>query len=83
MTVESDSVSKAVDKIAVPSVVWNDNSAFASAAFGLMVNISRIIFDDYDREQRKLCSKVDRKLRNTILKKKQDLGVKSENIEIK
>lgn len=80
---ESDSVSEAVDKIAVPPVVSKDNSVFASAAFGLMVNISRIIYDDYDREQRKLCSKVDRKLRNTILKKKQDLGVKSENIMIK
>ena len=78
MTVESDSVSEAVDKIAVPSVVWNDNSAFASAAFGLMVNISRIIYDDYDREQRKLQSKVDKKLRNSIDRKKQELGIKSE-----
>ena len=77
---ESDSVSEAVDKIAVPSVVWNDNSAFASAAFGLMVNISRIIYDDYDRQQRKLSSKVDKKLRKALEKKKQELGLKSEQI---
>ena len=79
---ESDSVSETVDKKAAPPVVSKDNSAFACAAFGLMVNISRIIYDDYDREQRKLCSKVDRKLRNTILRKKQDLGLKGENSEI-
>ena len=82
MTVESDSVIETVDKTAAPPFVSNDNSAFACAAFGLMVNISRIIYDDYDREQRKLCSKVDRKLRNTILRKKQDLGLKGENSEI-
>ena len=78
---ESDDI-EAVNKSIASLVVSNDNSVFASAAFGLMVNISRIIYDDYDREQRKLCSKVDRKLRNTILRKKQDLGLKGENSEI-
>ncbi|WP_303804669.1 MobP3 family relaxase [Ruminococcus flavefaciens] len=78
---ESDDI-EAVNKTDAPPFVSNDNSAFASAAFGLMVNISRIIYDDYDREQRKLSSKVDRKLRNTILRKKQDLGLKGENSEI-
>lgn len=78
---ESDDI-EAVNKSIASSVVSNDNSAFASAAFGVIVNISRIIYDDYDREQRKLSSKVDRKLRNTILRKKQDLGLKGENSEI-
>ncbi|WP_303824885.1 MobP3 family relaxase [Ruminococcus flavefaciens] len=78
MAVESDSVSENVDKTAAPPVVGNDNNAFASAVFGLMVNISRIIYDDYDREQRKLQSKVDKKLRNSIDRKKQELGIKSE-----
>ena len=48
IAVENDSISENVGKTAVPPVVGNDNSAFACAAFGLMVNISRIIYDDYD-----------------------------------
>lgn len=78
MSAESDSVSENVDQTAAPPVVGNDNSAFACAAFGLMVNISRIIYDDYDREQRKLRSKVDKKLRKAIDRKKQEMGIKSE-----
>ena len=78
MTAESDSVSETVGKTAAPPVASNDNSAFASTAFGLMVNISRIIYDDYDREQRKLSSKVDKKLRKAIDRKKQEMGIKSE-----
>lgn len=77
MTTESDNT-EAVTPTAVPPVASNDNSAFASAAFGLMVNISRIIYDDYDREQRKLRSKVDKKLRKAIDRKKQEMGIKSE-----
>ena len=75
---ESDSVSENVDQTAAPPFVSNDNSAFASAAFGLMVNISRIIHDDYEREQRKLSSKADKKLRKAIDRKKQEIGIKSE-----
>lgn len=67
-----------VDKISAAPAVSNDNSAFASTAFGLMVNISRIIYDDYYREQRKLRSKVDKKLRKAIDRKKQEMGIKSE-----
>ena len=78
IAVENDSISENVGKTAVPPVVGNDNSAFACAAFGLMVNISRIIYDDYDREQRKLRSKVDKKLRKAIDRKKQEMGIKSE-----
>jgi hypothetical protein len=75
---ESDIVSETVDKTAAPPVASNDNSAFACAAFGLVVNINRIIYDDYDREQRKLRSKVDKKLRKAIDRKKQEMGIKSE-----
>ncbi len=78
IAVENDSVSKNIDKTAAKLVVCNDNNAFACAAFGLMVNISRIIYDDYDREQRKLRSKVDKKLRKAIDRKKQEMGIKSE-----
>lgn len=78
ITAESDSVIETVDKKAAPPFVSNDNSAFACAAFGLMVNISRIIYDDYDREQRKLRSKVDKKLRNAIYRKKLEVGIKLE-----
>ena len=75
---ESDDI-EAVNKAIASSVVSNDNSAFASAAFGLMVNISRIIYDDYDREQRKLSSKADKKLRKAVERKMQETGIKSEH----
>ncbi len=78
IAVESDSVSETVGKTTAPPVASNDNSSFVCAAFGLMVNISRIIYDDYDREQRKLRSKVDKKLRKAIDRKKQEMGIKSE-----
>ncbi|WP_455530593.1 MobP3 family relaxase [Ruminococcus sp.] len=78
MTAESDSVSETVCKTAAPPVASNDNSAFVCAAFNLMVNICRIIYDDYDREQRKLRSKIDKKLRKAIDRKKQEMGIKSE-----
>ena len=74
---ESDN-SEVISKAAALPVASNDNSSFACAAFGLMVNISRIIYDDYDREQRKLRSKVDKKLRKAIDRKKQEMGIKSE-----
>ena len=78
MTTESDNVNEDVRQKAVPPVVRSDNSEFACAAFGLLVNICRIISDDYDRQQRKLSSKVDNKLRKAVEKKKQELGLKSD-----
>lgn len=50
---------------------------FASAAFGLLVSLSRLISDDYDRSQRKLSSHVDHKLRRAIDRKKLEMGIKS------
>jgi len=55
-----------------------DSEALANAAFGLLTSLSRVIADDYDREHRKLSSKVDKKLRRTLERKKQELGIKSE-----
>ena len=52
--------------------------SFASAALGLLVCLSRIISDDYDKSQRKLSSQVDHKLRRTIDRKKQEMGIKSD-----
>ena len=55
-----------------------NSDAFANAAFGLLASLSRVIADDYDKQQRKFGSKVDKKLRRTIDRKKQELGIKSE-----
>jgi len=79
ISTESDNT-EAVTPTAAPPVVSNDNSAFACAALGLIANISRIIYDDFDREQRKLSSKVDKKLRKAIDRKKQDMGIKSDKL---
>lgn len=54
-----------------------DSEALANAAFGLLAFLSRVIAEDYDREQRKLSSKVDKKLRRTIDRKKQEIGIMS------
>ena len=71
---------ESIETLTVPDEINETNdSPFASAAFGLLVNICRIISDDYNKQQRKISSKVDKKLRNTILKKKQDLGLKGYN----
>ena len=78
ITAESDNVNEDIRQKATPPVVRNDHSEFASAAFGLLVNICRIVSDDYDRQQRKLSSKVDKKLRNAIDRKKQEMGIKLE-----
>jgi len=56
----------------------SSTDAFASAAFGLLVCLSRLISDDYDKSQRKLSSQVDHKLRKAISRKKQEMGIKSD-----
>lgn len=62
----------------IEATAESDNTVFANAAVGLLVSLSRIISDDYDREHRKLKSQVDKKLRKTIGRKNQELGIKSE-----
>ncbi len=56
----------------------NNTDVFTGALFGLLVGLSRIITDDYDKENRRLKSHVDRKLRKAINNKKQELGIKSD-----
>ena len=60
----------------------NSDAVFANAAFGLLINLSRIISDDYDKEHRKLKSQIDSKLRRAINRKKQELGIKHEHGQI-
>lgn len=59
-------------------VTESNNDIFANAAFGLLVSLSRIISDDYDKQQRMLRFKIDRKLRKAIYIKKQEVGIKLE-----
>lgn len=56
-----------------------ENAAFASSIFGLFVNLSRMIEDDYNKNQKKLQSKIDSKLQRMIRKHKQELGIKEEH----
>ena len=55
----------------------HENALLAGSVIGLLSSLSRIISDDYDKQQRKLSSQVDKKLRRTIDRKKQELGIKS------
>ena len=52
-----------------------DSEALANVALVLLASISRAVEDDYDMEYRKFSSKVDKKLRRTIDRKKQELGI--------
>ena len=56
----------------------NDQAMFASCILSLFSHISRIIRDDYVRSQNRMQSSVDRKLQQTIQRKKAELGIKSE-----
>lgn len=53
---------------------------FTNSVLGLLSSLSRIIADDYDKENSKLNSQVDRKLQRIIDRKKQELGNKHDNI---
>lgn len=55
-----------------------ENAAFASTIFGLFVNLSRMIEDDYNKNLKKLQPKIDSKLRRIIQRKKRELGIKDE-----
>lgn len=62
----------------VDNMEQRENSAFASTIFGLFVNLSCMIEDDYNKNQKKLQSKIDSKLQHMIRKHKQGLGIKDE-----
>ena len=55
-----------------------ENAMLTNSIFGLFVNLARIIENDYSRSQNKVQLKTDRKLRQTIQRKKEELGQKDE-----
>ena len=56
-----------------------ERSVMTSTVMSLFAHLARIIEDDYMRSHRKLQSRVDRKLRQVIEKKKEELGIKTDN----
>ena len=56
-----------------------ENAAFASTIFGLFVSLSHAIEDDYNRNHKKLQSKVDSKIQQMIRKHKQELGIRDDH----
>ena len=55
-----------------------EHRMLTETAFGLFVGLSRIIEEDYHRNQKRLNSQVDSKLRRMIQKKKKELGIKED-----
>ena len=55
-----------------------EHRMLTETAFGLFFGLSRIIEEDYHRNQKRLSSQVDSKLRRIIQKKKKELGIKEE-----
>lgn len=58
-----------------------ENAVIANTIFGLFVNLSRCIADDYNRKFKSNRMSVDRKLRRIIQQKKQALGLKEEYLQ--
>lgn len=56
-----------------------ENAMLANTVFGLFVNLSRCIEEDYAQKYQSVRRTVDRKLRRMILKKKHDLGERDNN----
>lgn len=57
----------------------SEDTMATSTIFGLFVNLSRMIEDDYNRNHKKLQSKIDSKLQRMIRKHKQELGIKDDH----
>ena len=57
----------------------NEDMMFSNSVLGMLVGLSRIIADDYNKEQRKLKLQVDSKLRRIINRKKHELGIKQDS----
>lgn len=55
-----------------------EQAMLTNTVMSLFANLSRMIEDDYMRSLRKLQSKVDRKLKQMIRRKKEELGIKSD-----
>ncbi len=58
-----------------------ENEMLADTVFNLFVNLSHCIEDDYNRSQKNMRSVADSRLRRMIRKKKEELGIKEENIQ--
>ena len=58
-----------------------ENAVIANTIFGLFVNLSRCIADEYNRKFKSNRMSVDRKLRRIIQQKKQALGLKEEYLQ--
>lgn len=58
-----------------------ENAVAADTIFGLFVNLSRCIADDYNRKFQSNRMTADRKLRQMIQQKKQALGLKEEHLQ--
>ena len=56
-----------------------ENAAFVSTIFGLFVSLSHAIEDDYNKNHKKLQSKIDSKLQRMIRKHKHELGIREEH----
>ena len=60
-----------------------ESAMLTDTIFGLFVNLSRCIEDNYMREHRKLQSAADKKLRRMIAKRKEELGIKDGYSQLK
>ncbi len=69
---------KTVVKMQMGQEYSPEQSQFTNMAFSLLVNLSRMLEEDYDSGHRTLQSQVDDKLRRAIRRKKQELGIKEE-----
>ena len=58
------------------------NYMISNTIVSLLADIGRFIEEDYTRSRRKISMKVDKKLQRMIQKKKQDLGIKSDGMDI-
>ena len=58
-----------------------ENAVIVNTIFGLFVNLSRCIADDYNRKYKSNRMSADRKLRRIIQQKKQALGLKEEHLQ--
>ena len=58
-----------------------ENAVIANTIFGLFVNLSKCIDDDYNRKYKSNRMSADRKLKRIIQQKKQALGLKEEHLQ--
>ena len=60
-----------------------ENEMLANTVFGLFVNLSQCIEDDYINSYNPLKVQTDKKLRKLIQKKKQEIGIKAEECALR